>query len=308
MRNRKLFALLTLFSLFPASLIFAQGLVVSTNIDLQPECWEYHISSSPIINGSENVYADSLLLLPGKDYQIDYKRGILKLKNFPEASSLKVDYILVPSSLTQKYYLYEVREPSDSLFTSITPPKPLWQSTYSNLLVSGSKTFALTFSEEEAFDLKQSLYVNLNGELGQNVNIAAQLSDSQSKLTPEGDSKELSNLDKVFIRVYGKQYEIAMGDLDWQFDGTRYINYKTTIEGLNAWYGKRHFIQAGYTASSGKPASVKVNIIDGKQGPYYLNPTGYQSTYLIIAGSEKIYCDGKLLERGTDYYIDYSEG
>ena len=77
MRNRKLFALLTLFSLFPASLIFAQGLVVSTNIDLQPECWEYHISSSPIINGSENVYADSLLLLPGKDYQIDYKRGIL---------------------------------------------------------------------------------------------------------------------------------------------------------------------------------------------------------------------------------------
>lgn len=308
MRNRKLFALLTLFSLFPASLIFAQGLVVSTNIDLQPECWEYHISSSPIINGSENVYADSLLLLPGKDYQIDYKRGILKLKNFPEASSLRVDYILVPSSLTQKHYLYEVREPSDSLFTSITPPKPLWQSTDSNLLVSGSKTFALTFSEEEAFDLKQSLYVNLNGELGQNVYIAAQLSDSQSKLTPEGDSKELSNLDKVFIRVYGKQYEIAMGDLDWQFDGTRYINYKTTIEGLNAWYGKRHFIQAGFTASSGKPASVKVNIIDGKQGPYYLNPTGYQSTYLIIAGSEKIYCDGKLLERGTDYYIDYSEG
>ena len=96
MLNRKLFTLLTLLLLFPTSLTFAQGLVVSTNIELQPDCWEYQFSSSPIINGSENVYADSLLLLPGKDYQIDYKRGILKLKNFPEVSSLKIDYILVP--------------------------------------------------------------------------------------------------------------------------------------------------------------------------------------------------------------------
>ncbi|MDD3632745.1 MAG: hypothetical protein PHW38_02960 [Candidatus Cloacimonetes bacterium] len=308
MDNHILSVLLVLLSLFPISLIFAQSLVVSANIELQPERWEYPISSSPIINGSENVYADTLLLLPGRDYQIDYKNGILKLVKFPETSTLKVDYIQVPPSLTERYYLYEMKEPSDSLFINISPPKPLWQSTSNNLLVSGSKTFALTFSEEEAFDLKQSLYVNLNGELGHNVNIAAQLSDSQSKLTPEGDSKELSNLDKVFIRVYGKQYEIAMGDLDWQFDGTRYINYKTTIEGLNAWYKDKHFIQAGFTASSGKPASIVINIIDGKQGPYYLNPTGYQSTYLIIAGSEKIYCDGKLLERGTDYYIDYSEG
>ena len=299
-----LFALLTL---LPASLA-AGSLVVSKSVEIVPGQVDYTISESPIISGSEAVYADTLLLARGVDYRLDCRKGILSLLRFPAANYLRVSFILIPPRLIQKQYLYEVLPPSDSLFKSIAPRKREWLGDDGKLLISGAKTFALTFSDDEAFDLKQSLYVNLNGELSRNVNIAAQLSDSQSKLTPEGDSKELSSLDRVFIRVFGRQYELAMGDLDWKFEGTRYINYQTSIEGLNAWYSDRHYLQAGYTATGGKSASQTIAIIDGKQGPYYLNPTGFQSTFLIIAGSEKIYRNGNLLERGTDYYIDYSEG
>ncbi|MCB5247173.1 MAG: hypothetical protein LHW57_04005 [Candidatus Cloacimonetes bacterium] len=288
--------------------LLAQDLVIEQSFPLLPDQDTYQISPSPIISGSETVFADSLALIRGRDYQLDSRAGTLTLLRFPVAEYLRVSCILVPPELAQPRYLYRELEPSDSLFQSVAPRPRNWLPEDGKLLITGAKTFAVTFSDEDAFDLKQSLFVNLNGELSRNVNIAAQLSDSQSKLTPEGDSKELSSLDKVFIRVYGKQYEIAMGDLDWEFTGTRYINYRTSIEGLNAWYRDRHFAQAGFTASSGKPASQAIGVIDGKQGPYYLNPTGWQSSYLIIAGSEQIYRNGTLLERGTDYYIDYSEG
>jgi len=286
----------------------AQSLVLEQSLLLLPDQLDYQIAPGPIVTGSESVFADTLLLIPGLDYRLDHRAGTLTLLRFPEAEYLRVSCLQVPPELARPRQLYRELDPSDSLFQSVAPRPRNWLPDDGKLLISGAKTFAITFSDEDAFDLKQSLFVNLNGELSRNVNIAAQLSDSQSKLTPEGDSKELSSLDKVFIRVYGKQYEIAMGDLDWEFTDTRYINYRTSIEGLNAWYRDRHFAQAGFTAAAGKPASQAITVIDGKQGPYYLNPTGWQSSYLITAGSEQIFRNGVLLERGTDYYIDYSEG
>lgn len=288
--------------------LVAGSLVVNQTIELQPEIWEYQISAGPIVTHSEVVSADTLQLVPGLDYSLDYQRGSLLFKHLPNVQFVQIQYILVPPYLNEPYKLYQVLPPGDSLFSSVTRKAGPLFTDDGALLISGSKTFAVTFSDEDAFDLKQTLYVNLSGELAKNVNIAAQLSDSQSKLTPEGDSKELSSLDKVFIRVYGKQYELAMGDLTWQFEGTRYINYQTNIEGINAWYKASHFAQAGYTAASGKPSFLKLAIIDGKQGPYYLKPSSFQSTYIVVAGSEQIYRDGRLLERGQDYYIDYSDG
>lgn len=305
MRSHLFAAVLVLLALAPLG---AQNLVVEKMVPLLPDQVTYQISESPIISGSETVLADTLLLIGGRDYRLDHRAGRIILLSFPDAVNLRVSFILVPPYLAQPRFLYQELEPSDSLFQTIAPRPRNWIPDDGKLVISGAKTFAITFSDDDAFNLKQSLFVNLNGELSRNVNIAAQLSDSQSKLTPEGDSKELSSLDKVFIRVFGKQYEIAMGDMDWEFTGTRYINYRTSIEGLNAWYRDRHFAQAGFTASSGKPANQAVAIIDGKQGPYYLKPNGWQNSYLIIAGSEQIYRNGTLLERGTDYYIDYSEG
>lgn len=308
MRPAAIFRLNFLLAILFPSFLAGADLVIETSIALSADRDEYQIAVSPIVGGSETITADTLLLVSGRDYRVDYRTGVLRLLKLPGSEYLGVRFILIPPELLTEAYLYRSQTPSDSLLATLQPRKRSLLPDDGKLLITGSKTFALTFSENSAFDLKQSLYVNLDGELAPNVNINAQLSDSQSKLTPEGDSKELSNLDRVFIRVFGTQYEIAMGDLDWKFSGTRYIDYQTSIEGLNAWYRDRHAIQAGYTAASGKTASQRIIVIDGKQGPYFLRPDGFQTSYLVIAGSERIYLDGRLLERGQDYYIDYAEG
>lgn len=300
--------LLAILLLCCGSQAWSQSLVIHSRIPLELGKSTYKLADAPIISHSEVIHADSLLLISGVHYRLDYKHALLYIKELPPATNLQVSFILIPPELSKVHQRWQVQELSDSLLTTLSSSTPPLWGTDARLDIKGSKTFAITFSDDDAFDLKQSLYVNLSGELARNVNISAQLSDSQSKLSPEGDSKELSSLDQVFIKVYSQNYELAMGDLEWKFENTRYINHYSKFEGLNAWYRGKHFIQAAYTAGSGKSTSLLLSITDGKQGPYYLRANEFQPGFIVVAGSEEIYVDGNRWERGLDYYIDYAEG
>ncbi|MCB5262876.1 MAG: hypothetical protein LHW64_10130 [Candidatus Cloacimonetes bacterium] len=288
--------------------LFASDFVIDETIILKANQYNYQLSRQNIIVCSEQVFSDSLQLTLGLDYELDCRSGILRLKTMPESPILSISYLIIPDQYTKKIQLYEKVDMSDSVLITRPSLKPQWFNPSSKLEISGSKTFALSFSESGETDLLQSLYVNLDGELSQDIFITAQLSDSQSKLSPEGDSKELSSLDQVFIRVYGKRWELGMGDLELSYEDSRYLRYHTKIEGLSASYEGKHRVQAAFSAGGGKSALMQIQIIDGKQGPYYLVANDSQRSFIVIAGTENIYLDGNLMARGLDYYIDYAEG
>ncbi|MCB5251346.1 MAG: hypothetical protein RBR69_08660 [Candidatus Cloacimonadaceae bacterium] len=294
--------------IFWAAALFASDFVIDETIVLQADQLRYQLSHQNIIVSSEQVISDSLMLTQNLDYELDFKKGVLLLKAMPESSILTVSYLIIPDQYTKRIQLYEKVDISDSISIISSKPKSQWFNPGSKLEISGSKTFAISFSESGETDLLQSLYVNLDGELAKEVFITAQLSDSQSKLSPEGDSKELSSLDQVFIRVYGKRWELGMGDLELEYKDSRYLKYHTKIEGLSAAYEGKHRVQAAFSAGGGKSAMMQMQIVDGKQGPYYLVANDSQRSFIIVAGTENIYLDGNLLERGLDYYIDYAEG
>lgn len=299
---------LTLFLVYLSIGLYATDTIIHEVISAQSNVSKYKLQSSKIIMHSESVVMDSLLLLHDVHYRMDPNSGEIELLIEPFHPTFSVSYLVIPEFLWQPYYQYRTFTYSDSTMSMIRKPAANWFGDTNSLIVSGSKTFALSFSENGQTDLLQSLYVNLNGELSKGVSINAQLSDSQSRFSPEGDSKELSSIDQVFIRVFGKNWELGMGDLDLSFQDTRYMNYSTKLEGIKASYTGNSEIQAAYSAGSGKRAVQQVQIIDGKQGPYYLRPNDNQRNFLVVAGTEIIYMNGTLLERGGDYYIDYSEG
>lgn len=281
----------------------------TTTISISPDSFSYKLPDTNILKNSEIVYSDKAKLSREFDYNIDFDNGIIFLLNSDvRIKHISVSYYVLPEFLSKKYMRYEQTiQDSLGIVTKEFKPRTLFQED-GKLLISGSKTFSLTFSNQQSYDLKQSLFISLEGELGNNMNIEGRLSDSQSPLTPEGDSKELSTLDQVFLKLYGKEYFILLGDHDLDFNKTDLMKYRTKIEGITLNYDDRFAIQGTYAANGGIRMTNIIQGIDGKQGPYYLYADVNNQNVQIVPGSESVSVNGESLQRGADYTIDYSEG
>lgn len=265
---------------------------------------EVQLAHKHIISGSEKIYADSLKLEINHDYELNHQLGKIIFNQVHK--KVDITYSFYPEDLITEYQLYEIVDFSDTLAVAERRRSTQLYQTNTKLNITGSKTISISVSNSQEFSLDQSLFLQLDGELGKNLNIESQLTDSQSPITPEGDSREISSLDKVFVRLYGDPYELAFGDLEMEFSQTEFMNYRSSFEGLKAsWLGKQKAITA-LAVSKGKNKTAFLTAIEGKQGPYYLSD--FEGGIQVVPGSEDLFLDGSQLHRGADYTIDYQEG
>jgi hypothetical protein len=279
-------------------------------LEFQDNQLTFRLSYAGILRNSEKVYKKELVFERDTDYLIDYEAGLIIFQEHLLTEDwVEIEYSIIPPEIAKRFFYFTSSEQSDSLKvkTPVRDPLRLGFSD-TNLNISGSKTFSVSVASDEDFSIHQSLFLRLDGELRKNLRIQAQLSDSQSPLTPEGDTRELSSLDQIYIKLYGNEYEVAFGDLDISFEDTKFINYSGRFEGLKGeWYGRNRF-QGALAISKGKQTSNEFRGKDGKQGPYFLTVTDIGTTVQIIPGSEAVYLNGSILNRGTDYTIDYAVG
>lgn len=262
------------------------------------------LSFTNIIINSEKVYNDSIVF-ESDEYKIDYHKGIIIFNK--ALGNCTIEYYIYPEHLISRFYLFQTQEYSDTTDVKITKMQSRQFYNNSDLDITGSKTISISVANNEDFDLDQSLFLKINGKLSDEMSIEAQLSDSQTPITPEGDSRELSSLDKIFIRLYGEKYELAFGDLEMDFDNSSFMKYSTKFEGLKMGWSGKNKVTGALAVSKGKKITDSFNGTEAKQGPYYLSVEG-TSGVQVVPGSEEVFLNGKQMQRGTDYSIDYSEG
>jgi len=265
------------------------------------------LQESNLIRNSAEVSKDTLLLKPGVDYIINYRTSEIRFMHIRRKTTLQVEYQIVPENILKKFSLFKVVDFSDSAaITRIKKNRIEWFDSGS-LTITGSKTFAISVGNNDDLSIDQSLFLQLDGEISKNANIQAQISDSHSPVTPEGDSREISSLDKIFIRIYGDQYEISFGTLEMQLSGSNFLNYTPHFEGVKLQWKGKHIYKGAIAISRGKRITSRFFGSDGKQGPYYVTGNSSESL-MIVPGTEEVYLNGIILNRGDDYSIDYSEG
>lgn len=181
----------------------------------------------------------------------------------------------------------------------------------SKLTKNGSLTRGITVGSNQDASLESGLRLDLSGEIADSVYLVANLTDQSTPIQPDGSTQNLREFDRVYLQLKSPNHNLEMGDIDVQFKNSEfaYINrrlqgaqYKTT-----SLKGKYAFLAS---VARGVFRSQSFQGQEGFQGPYRLVGNNGEPFIVIIAGTERVYLDGKLLTRGEeqDYIVDYSLG
>src|SRR6185503_14757251 len=115
----------------------------------------------------------------------------------------------------------------------------------------GSKSIAVTMGSGGGLGLDAALFINLNGQVAENVFVEGQLSDQNVPIQPEGNTATLKEVDTKFIRVYGRDYSYALGNYLLDFGAPGEDRYVAKVQGVDLMWGRGGYLLHG-TWSAGE--------------------------------------------------------
>ena len=159
--------------------------------------------------------------------------------------------------------------------------------------------------------LNGGLRLQIAGKISDNTQIMGVITDESLPIQPEGSTADLNELDRVFINVLNPQFSLKAGDIETGENNNSLNLYNRKIIGLESDIQiNKGSIKSIFGQSKGTFHRLEIQGQDGNQGPYYLKSKEGRANVVIIAGSERVWLNGKALKRGDDldYIIDYSRG
>ncbi len=279
------------------------------------------VSINPLrfqVMDSNGVIIDSV------EYTVDFKKSRIiisdKIKNTKD--SLTINYLKYPDYLTRDYFVLD----SNIIVTNSSNINKLYsleESTNENnfkpfdgLNTLGSISRGVTVGNNQNAVVNSELNLQITGKLSDRVSIRASIQDANIPTQEGGYSQSLDEFDEIFIELYSDNWNIRAGDIDLINQKSYFGNFIKKVQGISLG-GTVHHDNGGKTTAFATGAIVKgvfssSNFVgqEGNQGPYKLVGPNGELYILIVSGSERVYVNGLLLERGVnkDYMIDYNAG
>ncbi|CAN5580180.1 hypothetical protein BH23BAC4_BH23BAC4_06510 [soil metagenome] len=204
--------------------------------------------------------------------------------------------------------------------TTGTAEEPLFAAG-SGLQRRGSITRGVIAGSNRDVSLESGLRLELSGEVAAGVNVQAVLTDENTPIQPEGTTQRLSEFDRVYVEINTAGGQARLGDVDVTFQGGEFTRLQRRLQGgaLRAALPRAGFgiapISGGHVTAVGATTrglfqSQDIVPVEGVQGPYRLRGRQGEEFVVVIAGSERVFLDGRTLTRGesNDYVIDYATG
>ncbi len=294
-----------------------------------------NIRSATLWISSDTVKIDSLSLVPGSarvtvngqavdtsNFSINYDRALLVWNPPYPTDSVEVQY----RNFTFDWYK-EYRRRSTDL---IQPEDQYWVNPYtfrpqaeeiplfgsSQINKTGSISRGVGFGNAQDLTVNSTLSLQLSGQLNERISILASITDDNIPIQPDGNTATLQEFDRVFIQLYDDKSKLTAGDFFIARPTGYFTNYYkraqgasfTTRQSLGGDNNKVFFTETSAALSRGKFARNPILGQEGNQGPYRLQGNENELFIIVLAGTERVFIDGKEMKRGqeNDYVIDYN--
>lgn len=186
-----------------------------------------------------------------------------------------------------------------------------------NIYKTGSISRGVSFGNRQDVFVNSTLNLQMEGQLTENVNLRAVITDRNIPFQPEGNTQQIQDFDNVFIELFNEdKWRLKAGDVLLRNGESNFLRFYKNVQG--AQFNTKYDLQGGFKAETtvagsvakGRFASVVVDPIEGVLGPYRVRGPNKERFIIILAGSEKVFIDGQQMTRGfdNDYVIDYNLG
>lgn len=301
--------------------------VTGTAVSQQPLDSLSNLRYKRVLVSSDTLRLDSLSIVPRSvqiaelrtgEFHVDYNNGIIFFKEKP-VDSLSIFYRVFPfksNVMVQRFNYDSIR----FNFTAETPYYLKGDTQGDKLLDFGDMNYYGSFGRGISFGNNQDAVVNstlnlqINGFIGDSVEFTAAISDNNIPIQPDGNTQNIQDFDRIFMQVKKRGWQLNFGDIDIRQGNNRYLNFYKRLQGgsfitENGFKnGNKNSFTASGAVAKGKFTRNVITPQEGNQGPYKLYGGNNEIYFAVLAGTERIYIDGVLLERGEDrdYVIDYN--
>lgn len=285
------------------------GFVLDSAVIYTPS---FHFSSSPTFNDTLQIETNA--------YSFERNSNVFQWIQIPP-DTLYLRFQIFPFALQQSYQRFQIQMPTPG--GNLEKEREKFQIGGSSspdlfggsaLHKSGSLARGIGFGNNQSLGLNSALNLQLNGQISSNLMLTAALSDANIPFQASGTTNQLREFDQVFIQIHNEQLKITAGDFWIDKPDGEFLMYRKRGQGITGQYtwqtnkGAKLYTQSSIGLSKGKFNRQIIQGLEAVQGPYRLVGATNEPFILILAGTERIYIDGKLLQRGQefDYIIDYA--
>lgn len=287
------------------------------------------IDTLSLIPGSISLFTNNQTTLDTSFYGINYPDGLLILnrkkinKSGITLDSISVNYKTFPFLFTSEVKRKDASKIRPDLLGGFSPYRYKAQEEddifkMQGLDKTGSISRGITIGNNQDMAVNSNLNLQLSGKLTNDIDILLAATDNNIPIQPEGNTQQLQEFDKVFIQVSNPSTKLIAGDFQLQRPDSYFMNFYKKSQGLSFSTALQNKPEAklngvyktSLTAgiSRGKFARNVIQGREANQGPYRLTGQENEAFIIVLSGTERVYIDGRLMDRGqeNDYIIDYN--
>ncbi|MEO6221189.1 MAG: hypothetical protein ABIO81_12220, partial [Ginsengibacter sp.] len=177
--------------------------------------------TNPVQLDSNSVVPGTVILsaVATSDYDIDYVNALIAWKSVTLPDSVLIIYRVFPYKLNAvaRHFNY------DSIRFNFATEKPfIFRSNrqqnkiidFGNINYNGSFGRGISFGNNQDAVVNSTLNLQLNGFIGDSLELTAAISDNNIPIQPEGNTQDIRDFDRIFMQIKKHKWQANFGDID----------------------------------------------------------------------------------------------